>query len=488
MNLFRTLIRPNEARSYWTGNLTQLLAQLSSEGVDWPVLRQTLINERVEDPDPNYLGFSGLMKRNSVVFACMALRRAVFSQAQFKFRNLATGKLFGSPALAILEHPWTNATTGDLLARAILDVDLAGNSFWARHGATVRRLRPDWVQIIMGSETDVDVTAWDFDADVLGYVYQPGGPNGGEPREFFLAEQVAHFAPYPDPLSPFRGMSWLETVLPETKADNAANVHKARFFENGATVNLVVTLDPTLRGSQFDEWVDKFEAAHKGGRNAYKTLYLGAGAKVEPMGSNFEQMQLKVTQGAGETRVAAAAGVPPILVGLSEGLQAATYNNYPAARRRFADGTITDLLANFCGSFETIVTTPPGAQLWFDPSRIPFFREDVKDAAEIVKTNAATIGALINNGFEPDAAIEAVIAGELSELVGTHTGLPSVQLQPPPAALPSGTAPAEPAQIPATTEAASLRDLRCPGCKRLVGRVAGSAEIKCRGCGTLVAA
>jgi phage portal protein BeeE len=53
-----------------------------------------------------------------------------------------------------------------------------------------------------------------------------------------------------------------------------------------------------------------------------------------------------VTQGAGETRIAAAAGVPPVIVGLSEGLQAATYSNYSQARRRFADGTMRPLWRN----------------------------------------------------------------------------------------------------------------------------------------------
>jgi hypothetical protein len=57
----------------------------------------------------------------------------------------------------------------------------------------------------------------------------------------------------------------------------------------------------------------------------------------------MKQIDFKVTQGHGETRIAAAAGVPPIIVGLSEGLEAATYSNYGQARRRFADVTMRPL-------------------------------------------------------------------------------------------------------------------------------------------------
>ena len=41
--------------------------------------------------------------------------------------------------------------------------------------------------------------------------------------------------------------------------------------------------------------------------NAYETLYLGGGADVKVVGNDFRQMDLKATQGAGETRIAAAA-------------------------------------------------------------------------------------------------------------------------------------------------------------------------------------
>jgi len=79
---------------------------------------------------------------------------------------------------------------------------------------------------------------------------------------------------------------------------------------------------------------------------------------------------------------------------------------------------------------------PDGAHLWYDDRDVSFLREDVKDQAEIQSVEAQTIKALIEAGFAPDDVVGAVRAGDLSRLVGKHTGLTSVQLQRPGATTP----------------------------------------------------
>jgi hypothetical protein len=65
---------------------------------------------------------------------------------------------------------------------------------------------------------------------------------------------------------------------------------------------------------------------HAGADNAWKTLNLYPGADVTVVGANLKDIDFKNVRGGGETRIAAAAGVPPVIVGLSEGLAAATYS------------------------------------------------------------------------------------------------------------------------------------------------------------------
>lgn len=369
-------------------------------------------------------------KSNGVIFACMLVRSLVFSEATFQFRNRKTRDLFGNSELQILEKPWAGGTTGDLLTRGLMYADLAGNAFFARRPSGIMPLRPDWTDIVIGSHGGDDIGAWDVDSEVLGYIYTPGGKNSGKASVPFLVDEVAHFAPIPDPEAQFRGMSWLTPVIREVMADKAATEHKLAFYENGATVNLAIKLD-TDDLTKYTGWVEKFREGHEGSLNAYKTLFLAAGADPMAIGANLQQADFKVVQGAGETRIAAASGTPPVLVGLSEGLASATYSNYGMARRRFADATIRPLWRNMAGSLAQIVNVPDDAELWYDESGIAFLREDQKDAAQILSLNAIATRQLTDAGFEPDAVIDAVTSGDLRRLRSQHTGLFSVQLQPP---------------------------------------------------------
>jgi phage portal protein BeeE len=394
--------------------------------------QQTLAGQKSREVSQTYQGYvQSAYKSNGVIFACMMARARLFSEARFQFRQMRLGRpgdLFGTQELAILEEPWPNGQTGDLLMRMIQDVDLEGNFYAYRDGDVVRRMRPDWTSIALGSQSLPDNPQWAADAEILGYGYHPGGYNSSVDPIPLRVEQVAHWAPIPDPQAHYRGMSWLTPVMREVLADNAATDHKLAFFDHGATVNMVVQMDPSTTAELFDKFVKEFKDGHEGARNAYKTIFLAGGATAMPVGSNFQQMDFKVVQGAGETRVAAAAGVPPVIVGLSEGLAAATYSNYGQARRAFADGTMRPLWRSACAALETIVTTPAPAELWYDDRDIQFLQEDQADAATIQQTQATTVHTLIAAGFQPDSVIAAILNHDFARL--SHTGLYSVQLQP----------------------------------------------------------
>jgi len=446
MNLWQNLTRSGAPIT-----LGQAMQQMMAyNGLNYPLsgVQQTL-GSKTENIDQSFTGYvQGAYKSNGVVFACMLARMLLFSEARFQFRQRRSGRpgdLFGTEALALLETPWTNGTTGDLLARAIQDVDLCGNFYAYNAGDRLVRMRPDWVTIALGSPGAPTAPVGALDTEVLGYLYYPGGQGSGAKPVSLRPEQVAHFAPIPDPVATYRGMSWLQPIVNEILADQAATTHKQQFFENGATANMIVTLDSSITPDMVREFQEIFEAGHRGLENAYSTIFLGGGADAKVVGADMQQIDFKVTQGGGETRIAAAAGVPPVIVGLSEGLQSATYSNYSQARRRFADGTMRPLWRNIAGSLQSIIDVPVGAELWYDDRDIPFLAEDVKDAAEVQQSQAVTIRELINAGYDPGTVVDAVLSGDFQRL--SHTGLVSVQLQPPGSMTPSsnGSTPALPA-------------------------------------------
>lgn len=451
--LTRALSRQAGTRNITTlEDYVQAVSQFSFQGSTYPLsgIQHTMGTERAERIGNSFEGYAQAYFANGVVFACMLVRLQVFSSVRFQFQRFNNGRpseMFGNADLALLEEPWPGGTTQDLLARMIQDADLAGNSYIIKDtplpriggdgGPQLVRLRPDWTDIVLAARV-IEGAVVGFRR--VGYLYWEGGRMSGVEPAPFLAEEVAHFAPIPDPLAAYRGMSWLTPVIREIQNDGLMMRHKRKFFENAATPNVIVRMDPSVGLEAFLKFKAHMEAQSTGGiDDAYKTLYVGAAADVTIAGTDFQQMDFKSVQGAGETRIAAAAGVHPVIVGLSEGLQGSALNagNYGQVRKRFANGTMHPLWQNGSGSLGRIVPPPRGARLWYDHRDVPFLQEDEKDAAEIEMRKSSTIAQYVREGFTPESAIAAVDAQDIRLLV--HTGLVSVQLQPPgakPAAAP----------------------------------------------------
>lgn len=378
---------------------------------------------------------------NGIVFACIAARAMPFSEARFQFQRLEAGRptdLYGSPLLSILEQPWPNGTTGELLWRMEQDASLAGNCFLTVQGGRIRRLRPDWVTIVSGVRGDVDASSWELNSEVLGYIYEPKGLSKQVAPTFLTTERVVHYSPIPDPLAQWRGMSWLTPVLREIEADTAATKHKGKFFSNGATLGMVIRYDAAKSPEQVARYKALFDESHKGGDNAYKVLHLGGGADTSVMGVDMKQLDFKATQGAGETRIAAAAGVGAIMARFSEGLAGSSLNqgNYQAAIRQFTDLTLRPLWRTASSALSKLSSPPQGSRLWYDVRDVALLAESASDEAEIVTKDAAAIRQLVDAGFNPDDVIRAVDAKDLSLLRGAHSGLYSIQLQRPGAPTP----------------------------------------------------
>jgi len=368
-------------------------------------------------------------KSNGIVFACIAARMLPFSEARFQFQQLIDGrpgKLFDDPSLRILDYPWMNGTTGELLSRMEQDASLAGNFYATVIDGRLRRLRPDWVTILSGVRGAPHESPFDLRGEVLGYVYEPRGVDAG-PAVLLSPERVVHYSPIPDPDAQWRGMSWLTPLVREVKADNYATRHKLKYFENGAASTFALKYDPTLDADQVKRYAALFDDAHMGTDKAYKTIHLGGGA--DPVAINSEmRADFKAIQGAGETRIAAAAGVGAIIARFSEGLQGSSLNqgNYAAAKRQFADMTLRPLWRTAAGALAKLVDVQDNARLWYDTRDVEFLKEDRKDAAEIRSVTANTISSLVTAGYTPESVITAIEADDLTRLV--HSGRYSVQL------------------------------------------------------------
>lgn len=412
-------------------------SQFGYGGHQYPFgLTQTMTGNRVQEISHTLPAYSAALRACPPAFAAQMVRALVLSQVRFTLRNKAwtstPGRRFGTTALGLLERPWTNATTGELVARMEWHAGLAGNAFVARRRNQLKVLRPDWCALVYGSEQEPEDAAHALDGELIGMIYQNGGIGSTRNKPVTLTPgDFAHWSPLPDPENAGIGMSWVTAALNDIRGDRAATEHKLRFFENGATPNMVVKGITATTKEQFDQIVEMLESNHSGVANAYKTLYLTAGADATVVGADLKQLDFKATQGAGETRIAMLGRVPAPLLQISEGLAGSSLNagNFGMARRIFADSWIYPSLQDLCASLAPLVRVPNDAELWFDTSDMPILREDAKDAADIAQVKATAIRTLADGGYDPQAAVATVAPEWLTTL--KHTGYLSVQLQKP---------------------------------------------------------
>lgn len=366
-----------------------------------------------------------ISRRNGVVAAAVEARALVVSQSRFRWRN-DRGELFGTQALAPLEGP----SRPSLLHLAEQHVSYAGAAYFMRDMDRFRLLRPDFMRVVLGSNsTGSTHAALAYDWDVVGYVYDDGRSS----PQTFTVEQVSPWIPEPDPVAPWRGESWITSVMREVLLDGQATDHLRKFYENAATPPLVFSLDASVTPEQAKAYAELVHAEHGGTANAYKNLMIGGGADVTAVGADLKTLDYKDTQGGHEARIASRSRVPAVVLGIREGMQGSALNsgNYSQTRRLWADGWFTPHVESLCAALEPLLERPVGgpSELTHDPSRVLFLQEDQKDAAEINQTQAIALRQLVEGGFDPTSAIEAVTTGDMSKL--NHTGNLSVQLQPP---------------------------------------------------------
>ncbi|MFE6223019.1 phage portal protein [Streptomyces sp. NPDC057854] len=415
------------------------------QGLDYPVSQGGAAGENYEAIEHDFEGYvQQAFKADGIVFACMVARMRLFSQARFQWQKMQAGRpgdLFGTKELKIFEEPWpVGGSTIGLLNRAIQQADLAGNHYVVREttsrGAVpvsrLRVLRPNWVRTILTAPPDEAVQS-----DIAGWIYMPGGNPDPTRWKFYEvgSSRFAHWAPTPDPEAQYKGMSWLTPVIREIMSDKAATKHKGKFFDNAATPSFAMSFKETVTNEQFKEFIRTMRESHQGADNAYKPLFVGGGADITPLMYDLRQLDFKATQGAGETRIAAAARVHPVIVGLSEGMQGSSLNagNFKAAKDAWADGEMRPLWESVCQAYRPLVRVPEGARLHYDDRHISFLRDDISEKAKVLAQEADILQGLVMQGWTQDSAIEALMesgcTGDWRKL--KHTGLFSVQLQPP---------------------------------------------------------
>jgi phage portal protein BeeE len=407
-------------------DLRRATQRLSTNTVSFSMLYDLVDNDNLLQNFENHARFAyGAQGEigNTVVFSAIDRRASVFAEAVFKWRNKKTKRLFGNEDLRKLEVPWPDGTAGDLWTRLEQDASLAGNAYVRDCGYRLERLRPDWVWIISKIKLD------DFGEqvrEIVGYYYNPLNDLEREPA-YYTVDEVAHWAPIPDPLANFRGMSWLTPVIREIHADVQMSEFRDAYFRNAASPNVVIKYQQKIGPARIARLKNQIREKHSGAENAFETMVLDEGADMTVIGNSMESATFDALQAAGEARILMASGVPAMIVGAREGIRNSKIGEYDSALRSFADLKMRPNWRSACSALAKLVVAPRDAELWFDTRDVSALRQGEKDAADTMVQQATAANQFFMAGYEPTSIIDALSSGDVTLLV--HTGLTSVQAQ-----------------------------------------------------------
>jgi len=137
-------------------------------------------------------------------------------------------------------------------------------------------------------------------------------------------------------------MSPLQAALRRIAIDNDAADFVKVMFQNLAIPGIAIETQNAIDQATADrlgtKWGNKF-----GGKNRGKPLFMQSGMKVTRISLTMQELAFPELDSANQTRILMALGVPPILVGATAGLDAATYSNFGQARASFYETTIEPL-------------------------------------------------------------------------------------------------------------------------------------------------
>ena len=308
------------------------------------------------------------------------------------------------------------------------DAGIGGNAYlWAPPGEDLLvRRRPDWVTIV--SEL-VSVPGGGTYRKKVGYWFADPAKVAMNPRdgEFYPADEVAHWAPIPDPQADFRGMSWLTSVVRDVAGDDGLTQYKIKYLENSASPNMLIKYASKLQPGTIDAVRERMQARYGGVDNAFKTLVLDQGADVTVIGNSLQQMDFANVGAAGAERILAAAMVPGVLVGI-EPLRGAG-RGYQESMQKFANLWARPTWRSLCGCLEQICPPPgSGARLWYDTADIAALQDGELERGQAALVNAQAVLTYTQAGATLDSATAAVAAADLSLL----------KAAPVPAAMPAG--------------------------------------------------
>lgn len=350
-----TRLRFGLARLALKASAFSIVPEWVSESILMPSFR-SLVNE----------GYT----KNAAFFACVSALSFGAGEAPLAM-YAGEKKLERHPTLKLLKKPNALMSQAEFQTIILTYMAIGGNAY----GHKVRN----------GGGRVVEI--WPYHAGQFSPVPGGGGwishytyDDGSGTLQRVEAADVLHWKwPSVDPAQPWMAMPPLRAAASEVDADNEASRYLRALLQNDAVPRTIISQSTTRFMNDDEVRRAKAQFADRyGGDNRGGVLILEAGATVNRLSLNLEEMAFEAMHNIPEARIASVMRVPPIIAGLNVGLNRSTFSNYEEARKTFTQDTRVPLWNIIAGEIDADPDLNPDSELTVrhDLSRVAALQED----------------------------------------------------------------------------------------------------------------
>jgi HK97 family phage portal protein len=274
----------------------------------------------------------GLMGRNELVFACLAVKATTANDPRLIVQQLDGDdytEAKGHPLRQLIMRPNENMTESDLMQAAIVSWDISNpRKFYCekeRVNGLLTALYP------LNPSRMEPINSRSPSRELIGYRYR----DGSYTKDYKLDEILVRSAPAwydPPPLPAAIGSAGLDT----SQTDYVRN-----FFVNGGIPPGLLKVNRPLQQNQRDDLREQWRVRHGAGLGLSGEIgVLDATTDYQKIGANLDELSSQIMRSVSESRICMVFGVPPLIVYAYVGLIRATYSNLQEAWLNFWKATM----------------------------------------------------------------------------------------------------------------------------------------------------
>lgn len=276
------------------------------------------------------------------------------------------------PLVKLIKFPNELMTEYEMFELITLHLSIVGRTVWwkerDRKGqvSALWPLRPDRVAPVYSvSDEPGQRVVW-------GFSYQIPGTG----QFVKIPRTDTFFFNYADPASEsgglIEGLGPIAALAREVSADNEATQFVGALLANYAAPTIAIKVKAAVRDEATAAFIKaKFRSEFGGSRRGTPAL-LDGDTDIKVLGFNLRELEFEKVRGITESRICAAVGVPPVLVGLKVGLEHSTFSNMEEARAFFTEVTLSNIWRRIEDGFNTQICPEFGDDIIveFDLSKV----------------------------------------------------------------------------------------------------------------------